>query len=224
MMMMGLPLGLVPTNMSLYIWRIWFVGRGVSVAPQCFMGGFIEWILTEKSRGRLSLWQIRAEQADTQTASWRWLNSWVLTACYGQKALERVCEGCSPALSAESIHVVGFTPSETRRSRIEKSFKESCWLLIISLCEMWPDFKTLGEVTLIFPVSSEAAEHRFSLQNKLKQLKEVVRLRQRIKTCLNPLSSHWPQCFSFLYCHCRKKFFHLLCVVLTWKLMHDWCL
>ena len=48
------------------------------------------------------------------------------------------------------------------------SFRESCRLLITSLGEMFPDFKTLAEVALVIPVSSVAAERGFSLQNDIK--------------------------------------------------------
>uniref|UniRef100_A0A4W6FPJ6 HAT C-terminal dimerisation domain-containing protein n=1 Tax=Lates calcarifer TaxID=8187 RepID=A0A4W6FPJ6_LATCA len=48
------------------------------------------------------------------------------------------------------------------------SFRESYRLLITSLGEMFPDFKTLAEVALVIPVSSVAAERGFSLQNNIK--------------------------------------------------------
>ncbi len=48
------------------------------------------------------------------------------------------------------------------------SFRESCRLLITSLGEMFPDFKTLAELALVIPVSSVAAERGFSLQNNIK--------------------------------------------------------
>ena len=48
------------------------------------------------------------------------------------------------------------------------SIRESCWLLITSLGEMFPDSKTLAEVALVIPVSSVAAESGFSLQNNIK--------------------------------------------------------
>ena len=37
MIMLWFLLGSVPTNMFPYIWKIWFVGRGISVTMQCFM-------------------------------------------------------------------------------------------------------------------------------------------------------------------------------------------
>lgn len=48
------------------------------------------------------------------------------------------------------------------------TFKESSCLLITSLGEMFPNFKTLAEVVLVIPLSSVAAERGFSLQNQIK--------------------------------------------------------
>lgn len=48
------------------------------------------------------------------------------------------------------------------------SFSESCRLLIYSLGEIFPDFKTLAELALVIPVSSVAAERGFGLQNNIK--------------------------------------------------------
>uniref|UniRef100_A0A673CDH4 HAT C-terminal dimerisation domain-containing protein n=1 Tax=Sphaeramia orbicularis TaxID=375764 RepID=A0A673CDH4_9TELE len=79
---------------------------------------------------------------------------------YVMEALEHVSTG------AEGAHAVGFPPSEAGSEN--PTFRESCRLLITSLGEMFPDFKTLAEVTLVIPVSGVAADRGFSLQNQIK--------------------------------------------------------
>ncbi|XP_076591239.1 uncharacterized protein C17orf113-like [Chaetodon auriga] len=94
---------------------------------------------------------------------------------YGQEALERVCDhygsqtGAAEPLVQKERMLRDFLPLKRVLAGSGKpSFRESCRLLITSLGEMFPDFKTLAEVALVIPVSSVAAERGFSLQNNIK--------------------------------------------------------
>ncbi len=40
--------GLYQTSMFPHIWRIWFVGRGISVTPQCFIYNGMLWHILSK--------------------------------------------------------------------------------------------------------------------------------------------------------------------------------
>ncbi|KAK0148970.1 Transmembrane protein C17orf113 [Merluccius polli] len=94
---------------------------------------------------------------------------------YGQEALESVCDhygsqtGAADPLVQKERMLRDFLPLKRVLAGSENpSFRESCQLLITSLGEMFPDFKTLAEVALVIPVSSVAAERGFSLQNNFK--------------------------------------------------------
>lgn len=94
---------------------------------------------------------------------------------YGLEALERVCDhygsqrdAAAPLVQKERM-LRDFLPvKRVLAGSGNPSFRESCRLLITSLGDMFPDFKTLAEVALVIPVSSVAAERGFSLQNKIK--------------------------------------------------------
>uniref|UniRef100_A0A667XDF6 HAT C-terminal dimerisation domain-containing protein n=1 Tax=Myripristis murdjan TaxID=586833 RepID=A0A667XDF6_9TELE len=94
---------------------------------------------------------------------------------YGQEALERVCDhygsqtGAADPLVQKERMLRDFLPlKRVLAGSGNPSFKESCRLLITSLGEMFPDFKTLAEEALVIPVSTVAAERGFSLQNNIK--------------------------------------------------------
>lgn len=94
---------------------------------------------------------------------------------YGLDALERVCDhyGAQKCASAPLVQkervLQDFLPMKQVLAGLgNPTFRESCKLLITSLGEMFPDYKTLAEVALVILVSSVAAEHGFSLQNKIK--------------------------------------------------------
>uniref|UniRef100_A0A673AIY5 HAT C-terminal dimerisation domain-containing protein n=1 Tax=Sphaeramia orbicularis TaxID=375764 RepID=A0A673AIY5_9TELE len=81
---------------------------------------------------------------------------------YGMEALER------PLVQKECT-LRDFLPVKRVLAQSgNPTFRESGRLLITSLGEMFPDFKTLAEVALVIPVSSVAAERGFSLQNQIK--------------------------------------------------------
>ena len=94
---------------------------------------------------------------------------------YGLEALERVCDhygsqrdAAAPLVQKERM-LRDFLPvKRVLAGSGNPSFRESCRLLITSLGEMFPDYKTLAEVALVIPVSSVAAERGFSLQNNIK--------------------------------------------------------
>lgn len=94
---------------------------------------------------------------------------------YGLDALELICDhyraqkcASAPLVQKERM-LQDFLPTKrVVAGSGNPTFRESCKLLIISLGEMFPDYKTLAEVALVIPVSSVATERGFSLQNKIK--------------------------------------------------------
>lgn len=94
---------------------------------------------------------------------------------YGQEALERICDhygsptgAAEPPVQRERMERDFLPVKRVLAGSGNPSFRESCRLLITSLGEMFPDFKTLAELALVIPVSSVAAERGFSLQNNIK--------------------------------------------------------
>ncbi|KAL2086047.1 hypothetical protein ACEWY4_017106 [Coilia grayii] len=94
---------------------------------------------------------------------------------HGLDALEHVCEyygsprGSAAPLVEKDRLIQDFLPMKrVLAGSGNPSFRGACRLLITSLGEMFPDFRTLAEVALVIPVSSVAAERGFSLQNNIK--------------------------------------------------------
>lgn len=88
---------------------------------------------------------------------------------YGLEALEHVCDhygvqkcASAPLVQKERVRQDFLAMKRVLAGSGNPTFRESCKLLITSLGEMFPDYKT------IIPVSSVAAERGFSLQNKIK--------------------------------------------------------
>ena len=84
---------------------------------------------------------------------------------YGLEALERICDhygsqsGAAAPLVQKERMLRDFLPvKRVLAGSGNPTFRESCRLLITSLGDMFPDFKTLPEVALVIPVSSVAAE------------------------------------------------------------------
>ena len=81
----------------------------------------------------------------------------------GIDALERVCDhygsqrGAAAPLVQKERMLRDFLPvKRVLAGSGNPTFRESCRLLITSLGDMFPDFKTLPEVALVIPVSSAA--------------------------------------------------------------------
>ena len=121
-------------------------GRGCINRIFSLIDHFFETV-TEKSEGHPSFWQIGQEALDH----------------YGSQT------GAAVLLVQKDRMLRDFLLlKRVLAGSGNPSFIESCQLLIISLGEMFPDFKTLAEVALVIPVSSVAAERGFSLQNNIK--------------------------------------------------------
>ena len=86
------------------------------------------------------------------------------------------------------------------------SFRESCRLMITSLGEMFPDFKTLVEVALVIPVSSVATERGFSLQNNIKTAMRSRLSEEKVQNLMSIASASVPlETFDYAQAYTRFK-------------------